>query len=72
MSMTNYPAEFSNSFLEVPLPQAIRQFAFAVSIANWSPGYWAKNHSIAFDLPSAWWIAGHILSSQNFERHGEF
>lgn len=66
--MTNYPAECAPSWREFPLLTALALLRDAIRFADWDPRKWAANHNICVDLPSAWWLACHVLEDRQYEK----
>lgn len=59
--MTNYPAHHAQSWQEMSFLEWLHQFRLAIEMADWDPRQWALYHDECFDLPSAWWAAGHTI-----------
>lgn len=59
--MTNYPAENATPWQEMSLGEWLKQLRWAIAMADWDPRNWALLHDQCFDLPSAWWAAGHAI-----------
>lgn len=58
-SMTNYPTY--KDWEDLPFPDLLERLWMAVKLADWSPAKWALQHDTCFDLPSAFWVAGHSI-----------
>lgn len=58
--MTNHPHDLGPYREDMTAIEWFRHLILAISLATWDPRYWATHHDIAFDLPSAWWLASFV------------
>ena len=59
--MTDPISEFGVYWQELPPHKIWKQLRMALALMDWSPRKWATRHDACWDLPTAWWAAGHAI-----------